>query len=49
MRENRSLAFQTRCDTNRPVQPWKQARSLKIWIYIEEELYYMCSEIKGAD
>ena len=27
----------------------KQARSLKFWIYEEEEFYYLCSENKGAD
>ena len=34
-RENRSLGFPTRSDINRPVQPQKQARGLKFWIYIE--------------
>ena len=41
--------FSNRSDTNRPVQLQKQARSLKFWIYVEEELYYSSSEIKGAD
>ena len=46
MGENRSSG-----DKNRPVQSQKQARSLKFWIYMyaEEELYYLCSENKGAD
>ena len=38
-----------RSDTNRLVQAQKSARSLKFWIYIEEELYSPSSEIKGAD
>ena len=38
-----------RFDTNRPVQLQKQARSLKFWSYVEEELYYPSSENKGAD
>ena len=41
--------FPNRSDTNRPVQAQKQARSLKFWIYKVEELYYPCSENKGAD
>ena len=36
-------------DTNRAVQCQKQTRSLKFWIYKVEELYYPCSENKGAD
>ena len=39
----------TRSDTNRPVQSQKQARFLKFWMKEEEELYYPCSENKGAD
>ena len=39
----------TRSDTNRAVQSQKQARSLKIWVKIEEELFYPCNENKGAD
>ena len=38
----------TRSDTNRAVQSQKKVRSLKFWIE-EEELYYPCSENKGAD
>ena len=41
--------FSNRSDTNRPVQPQKRARRLKFWIYKVEELYYPCSENKGAD
>ena len=39
----------SRSDTNRPVQSQKQARSLKFWICVKEELYYPCSETKGVD
>ena len=39
----------SRSDTNRPVQAQKIARSSKFWSYVEEELYYPCSENKGAD
>ena len=31
------------------VKPQKMARGLKSWIYEVEELYYLCSENKGAD
>ena len=41
--------FPTRSDINRPVQSQKGARILKLWIYVEEELYYPSSENKGAD
>ena len=40
--------FPNRSDTNRPVQAQKRARSLKFQILEEEELYYTCSENKGA-
>ena len=36
-------------DINWPVQSEKQARRLKIWIYVEEALHYTCSENKDAD
>ena len=36
-------------DTNQPVQSHKETRSWKFWIKKEEELYYLCSENKGAD
>ena len=39
----------TRFDTNQAVQPQEIARGLKFCIYEEEELYYPCSENKGAD
>ena len=41
--------FPTWSDTNRAVQPHKMARGLKIRIKKVEELYYPCSENKGAD
>ena len=41
--------FPNRSDTNRRVQLQKQARSLKFWSEVEEELYYPSSENKGAD
>ena len=41
--------FPNRPDTNRVVQAQKQARSLKFWGYVEEELYYPSNENKGAD
>ena len=41
--------FSTRPDINRPVQAQKQARNLKFWSLVEEELYYPSSENKGAD
>ena len=44
-----TMWFPNRSDTNRPVQAQKRARSLKFWIEVEEELYYPCSENKGAD
>ena len=36
-------------DTNQPVRSQKLARCLKFWVYVEEALYYPCSENKGAD
>ena len=41
--------FPNRSDTNRAVQVQKNARFLKFWIKVEEELYYPSSENKGAD
>ena len=41
--------FPTRSDTNRAVQLQKMARGLKFGIKKVEELYYLCSENKGAD
>ena len=39
----------TTSDTNQLAQSQKQARDLKFWIYVEEGLYYLCSENKGTD
>ena len=44
-----TMWFPNRSDTNRPVQLQKQDRSLKFWNEVVEELYYPCSENKGAD
>ena len=44
-----TIWVQTRSDTNWPVQLQKMARSLKFLIYLDEELYYLCSENKGTD
>ena len=44
-----TIWFPNRSDTNQAVQAYKQARSLKFWIYEEEEVCYPCSENKGAD
>ena len=48
-RENNNFGFPTRSDTNLPLQSQKQARSLKFRVYVEEQMYYPCSENKGAD
>ena len=47
--EKPTMWFPNRSDTNRSVQLQKQARSLKFWSEVEEELYYPSSENKGAD
>ena len=44
-----TLWFPNRSDSNRPVQAQERARSLKFRIKVDEELYYPCSENKGAD
>ena len=44
-----TIRVRTRSDTNRAVQSQKQARGLKFWLEVEEELYYLSSENKGAD
>ena len=44
-----NLCFRTGPTKNQHVQSQKQARSLKVWIKEEEELYYPCSENEGAD
>ena len=41
--------FPNRSEKNRAVQAQKQARSLKFRILEGEEVYYPCSENKGAD
>ena len=41
--------FPNRSDTNQAVQSQKQARDMKFWLDVEEELYYPSSENKGAD
>ena len=41
--------FPNKSDTNQAVQAQKVARGLKFWIYKVEELYYPCSENKGAE
>ena len=42
------MCFFNRSATNRAVKG-QMARSLKFWIYEEEEVYNLCSENKGAD
>ena len=44
-----TICVPTRSDTNRAVQSQKMARGWTFCIYKEEELYYPCSENKGAD
>ena len=41
--------FRNRSDTNQAVQAQKMAGDWKFWIYKVEEVYYPCSENKGAD
>ena len=41
--------FQPGVTQNWPVYLQKMARSLKFWIYVEEELYYLKSENKCTD
>ena len=43
------MSFLNRSYTNQAVQAQKMARDGKFWIKRVEELYYPCSEIKGAD
>ena len=43
------MLFSNRSDTNRAVQAQKMARDWKFWIWHVEELFYPCSENKGAD
>ena len=44
-----SSGFPTRSDTNQALQPQKMARGLKIKIYKDDGLYYLCKENIGAD
>ena len=44
-----TMWFPNRPDTNRAAQAQNNTRSLKFRIEVEEELYYPCSENKGAD
>ena len=48
-RGKQTMWFPNRSDTNWPVQVQKRARSLKFRILEGEEVYYPCSENKGAD
>ena len=41
--------FPNRSDTNQAVQSLKQARDLKFWLELDEELHYPSSKNKGAD
>ena len=41
--------FSNRSATTPPVQSQKMARDWKFWIYKVAELYYPCSQNKGAD
>ena len=43
-----TMWFLNRSDTNQAAQSQKQARSLKFRIKEEEEVFYPCSENKGA-
>ena len=47
--KTQQFGFPTRSDTNWPVRSQKKARSLKLCIKVGEELYYPCSENKGAN
>ena len=49
MQEKQSSGFPTRSDTNQAVQAQRMARGWKFRVYKVEELYYQCSENKGAD
>ena len=44
-----TMWFPNRSDTNRAVQAQNQARGLKFWLEVEEELYYPSGENKGTD
>ena len=44
-----TILVSDKSDTKRPVQSQKLARIVNVWTQVEEELYYPCSENKGAD
>ena len=44
-----TIRVPTRSDTNRAVQAQEMVRGWKFWNEKVEELYYPCSENKGAD
>ena len=48
-KQQRSLGFPTRSDTNQAVQPLKMDRGLKFRIYEVDGLYYLCRENKGTE
>ena len=48
MRENRSVGFQNRSDTNQFVQPQSLVKSLKFQIEKAEASYYLLGENKGG-
>ena len=45
---NPTMSFPNRSDKNRAVQAQTLARGCRFWILNVEELYYPCSENKGA-
>ena len=49
VRENPTIWVPTRSGINRAVQSQKKARSFNFRIKVEEGLYYLCGETKGAD
>ena len=48
-RENRYSGFPTTSDTNQPLKSQEKARILKFLVYVEEELYYLCSKNEGTN
>ena len=48
-RDTRETVFRPGQTTNWALQSQKKARSLKVWILVEEGLYYPCSENNVAD
>ena len=47
--ENQQFGFMTRSNTKQAEQSHNKNRSLKLWIYVEEELHYPNGQNKGAD